>query len=89
MCGWACHGIYDLCVMGSDEVDEIGYRHEPKDNGFKIKGDYLIPRTTMYSVPCVCHCVNNHSAHTKLVIDNGIWNRLMHTKICKVQEYSK
>jgi len=43
--------------MGSDGVDKIGYQYEPKDNSFKIKGAYLVPRTKMYSVPCACHCV--------------------------------
>ena len=68
--------------MGSDGVDKIGYQYEQKDNSFKIKGAYLVPSTKMYSVPCVCHCVHNHSVHSKLVSGNGIWNRLKHTRIC-------
>jgi len=68
--------------MGSDGVDKIGYQYEPKDNSFKIKGAYLVPRTKMCSVSCVCHCVHNQHVHSKLVGGNGIWNRLMHTSIC-------
>jgi len=67
-------------VMGSDGADKIGYQYEPKDSSFKIKGAYLVPRTKMCFVPCICHCVHNHPVHSKLVSGNGIWNRLMHTK---------
>jgi len=63
--------------MGLDEADKIDYQYEPKDNSFKMKGAYLVPRTKVNFVPCVCHCVNNHFGHSKLVIGNGIWNRLI------------
>jgi len=37
--------------MSSDEVDKIGYQYEPKDNSFKIKGAYFVPRTKTYFLP--------------------------------------
>jgi hypothetical protein len=67
-------------VMGCDGVDKIDYQYEAKDKSFKIKGAYLVSRTKIYSVPCVCRCMHIHSLHSKFS-DNAILNRLIHTRI--------
>jgi hypothetical protein len=71
--------------MDAGGADKIGYQYEAKDNNSsKMKGAYLVPRTEMYSVPYVCHCI--HIIHSKFS-DIGMWNGLIHTRNPNVQNW--